>query len=73
MAESKLQYNCPTHGIQDDGLRINLKLADGNQHTLNHCLVCLTEMLARNGVKAMTPTIIEVQVVEDFPPMDLGK
>ena len=61
MDGTKLQYKCEQHGIQESTMLINIKLADGNVHSLNHCLVCLAEMLARNGVKAMAPI---VQVAE---------
>lgn len=55
--ESQLKYKCERHGTQGGGLLINLTMADGQSHALNHCLVCLVEFLARNGVVVMQPVV----------------
>lgn len=57
MGESKLQYECTRHGRQNGGLLISLSMPDGQVHGLNHCLVCLVEFLAHNGVVAMRPVV----------------
>ena len=64
MTDSKLQYKCERHGVQDSGFLITLRLADGNVHSLNHCLACVAEMLSRNGVTAMTP-ILQAAALEE--------
>jgi len=75
MSETKLQYKCEKHGIQGGGSLVNITMPDGQIHSLNHCLMCIVELFARNGVCAMRPVVItqEAEAANEFPPMDLGK